>query len=51
MRKSKELSKKTTPARQSMIKALKLTLAGNINLAKKELTKANRLLNKQYLNS
>ena len=41
-------SKETTPARIAMIKALKLTLAGNTKAAKKELTKANRLLNVQY---
>jgi hypothetical protein len=33
-------------ARKSMIKALKLTVEGNVKAAKKELTKANRLLNK-----
>ena len=43
-----KISKETTPARIAMIKALKLTLNGNINLAKKELTKANRLLKVQY---
>jgi cellobiose-specific phosphotransferase system component IIA len=42
------VSKQTTPARKAMIKALKLTLAGNTKAAKKELTKANRLLNVQY---
>jgi hypothetical protein len=42
------VSKQTTPARKAMIKALKLTIEGNIKSAKKELTKANRLLNIQY---
>jgi hypothetical protein len=37
-----------TPARKSMIKALKLTMSGNILLAQKELKKAQRELNKQY---
>jgi hypothetical protein len=33
-------------ARKSMIKALKFTIEGNVKSAKKELTKANQLLNK-----
>ena len=41
-------TKELTPARKAMIKALKLTVAGNTNLAKKELAKANRELDKQY---
>ena len=40
----------TTPARKAMIRAFKLALAGNINLAKKELTKADKLLTKQHEN-
>jgi len=47
---SNSKQQQTTPARKAMIRALKLTLAGNINLAKKELTKANKLLTKQYEN-
>jgi hypothetical protein len=46
MTNSKQL--KTTPARKAMIRAFNLALAGNINLAKKELNKADRLLTKQY---
>jgi len=39
---------KMTEARKSMVRALKLAIAGNTLLAKKELTKANKLLTKQY---
>jgi cellobiose-specific phosphotransferase system component IIA len=39
---------KSTPARVAMIKALKMTMAGNINLAKRELNKARKELDKQY---
>jgi hypothetical protein len=48
MSKQSQSSKETTPARIAMIKALKLTLAGNIKSAKKELKKADKLLNLQY---
>jgi len=44
MNKNKEL----TPARIAMIRALKLATSGNILLAKKELKKAEKELNKQY---
>lgn len=43
-----QTKQKLTPARKAMIKALKLTVAGNLNLAKKELKKAEKELNKQY---
>jgi hypothetical protein len=46
MKKSEK--QKLTPARKSMIRALKLTINGNINLAKKELTKARKALDAQY---
>ena len=39
---------KLTPARKAMIKALKLTLEGDVKAAKKQLTKAKQELNKQY---
>ena len=45
---TKNLNKQTTPARKAMIKALKLTLEGKLTNAKKELSKANRLLSVQY---
>ena len=44
----KTTSPTTTPARKAMIKALKLTLSGDIKTAKKQLSKAQRELNKQY---
>ena len=44
----KKPNSKLTPARVAMIKALKMTMAGNINLAKKELNKAKKELEKQY---
>lgn len=43
-KKSQELSL----ARKGMIKALRLTVAGNVGLAKKELAKAQKELSKQY---
>jgi hypothetical protein len=48
MKKRTKHLEETTPARVAMIKAIKLTITGHIGLAKKELTKANRLLKKQY---
>lgn len=39
---------KLTPARIAMIRALKMATAGNINLAKRELKKAEKELDKQY---
>jgi hypothetical protein len=39
---------KLTPARIAMIRALKLATAGNIRMAKKELQKADKELDKQY---
>ena len=41
-------NKPLTPARVAMIRALKLATAGNIILAKKELKKAEKELDKQY---
>jgi hypothetical protein len=43
-----QTKQKLTPARKAMIRALKLTMAGNPILAKKELKKAEKELNKQY---
>jgi cellobiose-specific phosphotransferase system component IIA len=43
-----QTNKKITPARKAMINALKLTMTGNSVLAKKELKKAEKELNKQY---
>lgn len=46
MKKSEK--QKLVPARIAMVKALRLTMNGNINLAKKELNKARKALDKQY---